>query len=292
MKKTLALLTAVSAVVLSVMSGCSLKNINGYNYDNSAKYKQGEAQLSEDINGIDLGWVSGEVIVKYHDSDTVSFSEECSRELKENEKMRYYVDDGVLFIRFAKSGTVVNDLQKTLTLLVPENRVLSTLRVDTVSADTVIDGVYASGVGIETVSAEVSFSTAGDIDNFDIDSVSGGLKIHADGEIQTFDVNTVSGDVEIRAKSVGEYSFDTTSGVIDARFENTPSNGNVDSVSGNVTLHMPEDADFTLEITSVSGEFSCDFETKIQEKHFISGDGTNKIDVETISGDISVMVNK
>jgi len=65
------------------------------------------------------------------------------------------------------------------------------------------------------------------------------------------------------------------------------------TVSGDITLYLPEDASFDLDIKTVSGEISTKFKVLVEsiKKNQLRGEvGTGGINIElkTISGDISL----
>ena len=64
---------------------------------------------------------------------------------------------------------------------------------------------------------------------------------------------------------------------------------NSESVSGEINISLIESiSGFTAEYESVSGSFECDFAGKNRDDKFIYGNGMAEIDVETVSGNISV----
>lgn len=71
-------------------------------------------------------------------------------------------------------------------------------------------------------------------------------------------------------------------------------NATLDSTSGDVTLYMPENAQFRLNAASTSGNVNCDFLITLAtgaSEHNIAGavgSGRNLIAVRTISGDINI----
>ena len=61
------------------------------------------------------------------------------------------------------------------------------------------------------------------------------------------------------------------------------------SVSGNVRISMPENAGFTADVDSVSGDISGTYPMQMNAKNrYIGGDGSCRISVNTVSGDIQL----
>jgi len=143
-------------------------------------------------------------------------------------------------------------------------------------------------------------------------TVSGNIKLNnIKGNVE---VKTVSGQVSarqikggIRANSVsgnlifrdsqGSLSYlHTTSGKIEAELtaiDEDASSMSLSTVSGGITLYLPEDASFDLDISTVSGEINTKFKVLVESisKNQLQGevgDGGINIELNTISGDISL----
>lgn len=71
--------------------------------------------------------------------------------------------------------------------------------------------------------------------------------------------------------------------------ENVPNLIKMDSMSGGLTLTLPEDAGFTVSLDAMSSDFSSDFPTVKKNKSYVCGDGHCKIDVSAMSGDVSIL---
>ena len=63
----------------------------------------------------------------------------------------------------------------------------------------------------------------------------------------------------------------------------------MDSMSGGLTLTLPEDAGFTVGLDAMSSDFSSDFPTVKKNKSYVCGDGHCKIDMSAMSGDVSIL---
>ena len=62
----------------------------------------------------------------------------------------------------------------------------------------------------------------------------------------------------------------------------------MNSASGDLDLTLPADSGFTLEKSTMSGDFSSDFPTVSQNGKYLCGDGACRIDFNAASGDISI----
>jgi len=196
-----------------------------------------------------------------------------------------------------------------LTIRVPAGVVLS---VETVSASISVDGVIGE-LDLEAVSGTVSVSTMPAA--LDVETVSG--SIFVESAPADSDVSSVSGTIEIQA-SGGSIDVENVSGktlihggVID--------DGNLESVSGDITCHAIPGPDGSLDVETMSGTitltidptlvasfdlstFSGSIENQIgpearrtskytpgKELYFNTGTGGPNISLESFSGSIKLI---
>ena len=133
--------------------------------------------------------------------------------------------------------------------------------------------------------------------SFDFMTVSGDLS--GDNMSAEMKLNSVSGDLNLE-KSKGKISANTVSGKINIEYANFE-NLTADSVSGDITLKLPKESCFDLNLDTVSGELNTDFSLKVtgsfknpkeQFTGFYCYEGNTttagKINVETVSGNIDL----
>lgn len=204
-----------------------------------------------------------------------------------------------------------NDADDTdLVIRVPAG---STLSVNTVSADVIVRGVTgaqrlqavsgdvrteASGEDLEcrTVSGDVLIGGSGKKGLVSITTVSGDARAsRVAGEI---DGNTVSGSFNLEAGETTRSRLRSTSGDLgytgklapDARFD-------VESISGDVRLDFAGPVAGQFDLSTFNGEIRSCFGPKPvrtneyapgQESRFQQGNGTARVRVKTLNGDIGV----
>jgi hypothetical protein len=142
------------------------------------------------------------------------------------------------------------------------------------SGDVTLDGV-AGNVEAETMSGEIA---ARDIDGeIRFQSMSGGLVL-ADGWLDRLEANTMSGQIaaDVRLRAGGEV--------------------HVGTMSGDVTLRLPEGSDAEVRLQSTSGAVRSEFESlrtvKAPASHTVSGNvgaGTGRVSVSTMSGSVTLL---
>ena len=64
--------------------------------------------------------------------------------------------------------------------------------------------------------------------------------------------------------------------------------GDIGTSSGSVELYMPENADFTLDVDTASGDISWDVPLKRDGDKYVSGNGSGMIEIDTSSGDVRI----
>jgi len=128
-----------------------------------------------------------------------------------------------------------------------------------------------------------------------ISSVSGDVKVT--GVTGRLNASAVSGDVHITDVS-GSVSASAVSG--DVKVEITRLDGSDDmkfnSVSGNVSVMLPDSLDADVDMSSFSGSIKTDFAIEVKSERFGSrhsahaklGDGSRRLKMSSVSGDLSL----
>jgi Putative adhesin len=142
------------------------------------------------------------------------------------------------------------------------------------SGEVTLDGV-AGNVAAETMSGEIA---ARDIDGeVCFKSMSGGLVL-ADGWLDRLEANTMSGQIaaDVTLRAGGDV--------------------HVSTMSGDVTLRLPEGSDAKVRLHSTSGAVRTEFDTlrttKAPASHTVSGNvgaGTGRVSVSTMSGSVTLL---
>ena len=93
-----------------------------------------------------------------------------------------------------------------------------------------------------------------------------------EGEFSDVDAETVSGDITLGLAIV-------------------PDRIAVDSVSGNITVSLPESASFTAQLDTVSGSLMCALPGTFGEDKVVVGDGKANYHFSTVSGNLNIEKN-
>lgn len=259
-----------------------------YDYDEKEYYVGGATLQDFSVENLYIDWIAGDVSISYHDSKDIIIEETSRYEMNEDEKLRYKAEGSSLYIKYCGAVPISNNLSKSLTVTLPEGTVFGDFNVNVVSsnlkfdsvetANFVFDGVSGElicdsidskdGIKIDTVSGKSVISGACTGNNLNFNSTSGSITINGSALLNSVDIDTVSGDATIAMEKMCNVDFDAT--------------------SGDLVLKVPEDASFTLESDSVSGDVSIDCEARIKDDIYTVGDGQFKVDADTVSGDVTI----
>lgn len=223
-----------------------------------------------EIRSIDIDWVSGSVTIAPGDVQEITFCE--SAVSNDKYRMVWKQSGDKLTIQFCRDsdslnfGIHLNDGDKNLLITVPRDWVCDSLEVDAASADLTVRDLTVREVEIDTASGTGRFDGC---------------------TVSSLDVDTASGDITFNG-SLGELEFDAASAGFVGVLSNVPDRINVDSMSGDLDITLPEDAGFTVDMDTMSGDFSSDFPTTSKNGSHICADGRCKIIVSAMSGDVTI----
>lgn len=255
---------------------------------NESDYSVGEADIYDDVKMIDINWISGSVRVEVFDGDNIEIREEGYK--NESQKLRYRVSNGKLTVQFSKTRVwflSYSNLSKDLVVRLPRDTAgnLKALDIESVSANVYAGALQVGELEVESVSGSIELEDIS-ADTAKLESVSG--KIVTSGlTTESLDTNNVSGKTEIYG-NIGRLDAETVSGNISLSTETAPDKADLSSVSGSITLYLPEDCGFTAKLESVSGKVSSDFAMTSEGKKYTFGDGRCKISAETVSGGLNI----
>lgn len=225
----------------------------------------------DEIREIEIDWVCGNItIATSAETDVITVSEPNSQ--KESERMVCTQKGGTLSIQYSKEAIrfpsfgVNISAEKDLVILVPEGWECRSVEIQSASADILIQNM---------VIAELDFEGA-----------SGNCKIE-NSDIGSFDVDAASGNIDF-CGSLNTLDFDGASSDCTLVLTNCPKSLELDGMSGELDLTLPEDCGFTAELNGLGTNFSSEFETTTRNHSHIHGDGACRISVESMSGSISI----
>ncbi len=268
-----------------------------------SEYKTGNAEFEADsVKSLNINWTSGNVEIIEVKGDSVKIYEESQAE---EDKMYYRLDGGKLTVYDSKKvfnlfsfDLFTNRRSKKLTVEIPKTLELSGIDVNTASADVNADDINAEDISVNCASGDIllsnvssgsismnnvsgsSYAQKSKCSEIDVNTVSGDTNISTYSDCREIDVQSVSGGIELNVQDI--YTDDKVKpwklGSIDA-----------ESVSGGINLNFSEGIKgFSAELGSVSGSKTVNFDTLQKDDKYVFGDGSVKINLDTVSGGIEI----
>ncbi|MBR4555689.1 MAG: DUF4097 family beta strand repeat protein [Ruminococcus sp.] len=303
-------LIRIVTVLTAALMFCALTGCMGITstYDHADEYTSGGREISGEVTALDIDWSAGSVSVSAYDGSTVSIAETCSDDLSEDQKVHTWLDGTVLRVRYCRSGEtfMMSSPDKKLEIKVPRSAKLRSIDHNGSSTDTDFSSMTAESIKVDLSSGEARLKDCS-AKIFELDSSSGDITLDQKGESEKIKAEASSGKIKITAETVGELKLDTSSGdkeisvqkadhilsdsssgSTELRLGTMPADMSIEASSGDVTLYIPADADFKGVIDTSSGDISFDLPLSNSGDTYTCGSGTNSLNIETSSGDISL----
>ena len=303
MKKILAVAAGLGAAV--TLAGCGVTFGSSVSYTNADKYTAGNREITDKIDTLDIDYISGEVTLRTTDRNALNVEERARKELYSEQQVHTWVEGSTLHVRYCAAGNGIdlNNLEKRLTIEIPSDWELGDVAIELTSGDVICRD-------LETVNFDCSASS-GDMDvevsadTIRMDATSGNINLVQKGEsreisievssgnvcgdienVDSLSVSSTSGNVDIECKSAGSFRSDTSSGTGNYSFEKMPESIASEATSGDLTFFIPSNPDVTVRVDQTSGDFNYDLSFAKDAEKYIAGNGTNRMDLSTSSGDI------
>ena len=206
---------------------------------------------ADQIRGLDIEWVEGNVILEPWEKEEILIEETSGKPIPERDQMEYKVQGETLKISYLSPGIRFGfrPSGKTLHVYLPQALARELVKVE-----------------IENVSADIQLK---------------------DLKMEKLEMNTVSGDLQASGLTAAEVEFESVSGSLRAQLSACPREVEVETVSGDAELTLPENSRFRAELDSVSGDLES-------ELSYTAGGGEEgpEISMESVSGDLRILKGK
>lgn len=294
--------------------GLSIERLTGA-YEEQGGY----AISASGIDSISVSWDAGNVDVIPYEGSEIRVVEYAQRELKDDEVLYYAENNGTLTIKYRQGNGYVRMPEKRLELFIPYSLAedIKNMNIDSTSGNINISDIKAGSLLADSTSGYVSIinveaesirsdTTSGGIsmsnintDSLSVDTISGSLTLRGvsaykinvsstsgkidfqDTTADNVDVDTISGGTNIEGGFVS-IRAESTSGSVKIKSVTAPESIRVDTISGSVTITIPETENLSVNFDSVSGRFSSDFS--------VSMGGGAKYNISTVSGSAKISV--
>ena len=233
--------------------------------------QMGHLEFPTDIKRIEIEWVAGDIMIDAREGlNTISVFESMGNDVTET--LFCTTSGDTLKIQFSEASLkfpsfgINYNFSKDLHIVVPATWHCDELTIDAAASNVTINALTINDMDFEGASGQLGFYGC-NVFNLDIDTVSGDIEF--DGALENLD-------------------FDAASANFYGTIHNCPTQLQMDSLSGKLNLSLPSDCGFTLNRDSLSGSFSSDFEIMIQGDARVHGDGSCKIALNGLSGDVNI----
>lgn len=219
-----------------------------------------------DIREIEIDWVSGKIQIIPTEIDHIRVNETAAH--ANTEAMLCRKDGDTLKISFCKGelASLKGIGTKDLTIQVPKGWSCRKLEIDAASPKISVQGLTADEVDLDTAGGESRFDSC---------------------TLGKLDADTASGNLYLTG-TLKNLEYDSASGSVEAELDNVPSKISMDTASGSLSLKLPKGAGFAVALDSLSGKLDSDFPTTLDGGRYLCGDGACKIEMESMSGSVTV----
>ena len=220
-----------------------------------------------EIDRLKIEWAAGSIVLVPVEGNKISITEEL---LGGDESMVLKKDGSTLYVQYSEGAVGISfgsgSLKKNLYITVPQDWECKELEIDAASAT--VQGEYL------TV-RELASSTAS------------GTHTFTNCQVGTMKMETVSGDLNFTG-TLEKLDFNGVSAQLDLALTNAPKSIELESVSGDLNLTLPESCGFTVDKDTVSGRFSSELPTTEQNGKIVYADGHCEIEVEGVSASVHI----
>lgn len=313
--------TGVTALLAVFFLGCVLavgKSTQWFGFQEMAAPSLEEWQYdyqttwdpsASSVDGLTISWSNGPVTVCAGQGSLITITESSSRPLEEEERMKISESGGALKIQWDHSPLplgVFQNLEKQLRVEVPQEiasqleeftcgNVWGTISVDGLSAQQIqvtsaagdlnLNGLQGEEARVSSVSGDIKLAM-GTVGTLMARTDSGWLQGY-EMQVKECHLSNVTGDLDYRGS--GDSVFvDMVSGAVRMELSACPREGEFQSVSGRISLTVPDNDGFEAECSSMSGHFSSEFPGMGEGGSLRYGLGGPKLRFATTSGDVAV----
>lgn len=182
------------------------------------------------------------------------------------------------------------EVQSTSGEIAAEGFTLNSFKAKATSGNLEVNRMNAGTAEIATTSGNTKLS--GTYDRFSYQSTSGSLTA-TDFVSRTSTLESTSGEIEVTGKP-GDLKANSSSGKVNLEYEEYNNRVEVTTTSGEVGIRLPENAGFSLDFSSNSGNAECSFPITTSDNpdgnrlKGTVGSGAGSILVRTTSGEFSI----
>lgn len=268
------ILFSILAVILvgALISGIALKS---YQMPGVVIRKSFESPLvneyefdAREIDRLKIDWAAGKIVIVPVEGKNISVTEEV---LGTDKTMVLKKDGSMLYVQYCEGAIGLSfgsgsSLKKNLYVCVPQDWDCKELEIDAASATVQVENLTIEELASSTASGTHTFTNC---------------------QVEKLKMETVSGNLDFTG-SLDKLDFNGVSAQANLVLSNQPKSIQLESVSGDLNLTLPEDCGFTLDKDSLSGRVSSELETTEKDGKIVHGDGSCEIEVEGVSSSVHI----
>lgn len=316
----------VSVVLIAILAAGFIVNANGRyvpsindriygnSYDTDSDYVMkydGLVYKEDEVLYLEINLINGKIIFKESDSDYIEINQINEASNDEADGFYYQYDDDRSLKIFGSDEDFSLEGQdyssdsfllgfgdifetapsKTIVVKIPkQNSYIPHITVNSASADIKIDNIDTSYLDINSFSGNIAANDFS-AENISIENVSGDVKLQ-NATADDITVNNVSGKINIDGE-IEYITLDSVSGDLSYSTDSLCTNSiSINTVSGDTDITLPENSGFTVINSSVSGKIKSGFEGRQLDENYVYGDGSTEIELNSISGSVSINPQK
>lgn len=270
--------------LLTILSGCQVEDIGSYNIGGRIITEQEEKLIYK----IDIEWKAGDILIKVGDYDDITVY--CLAIGTQHSSINR-IKNNVLEIKYCSHEFHLGGAKKKdIEIHVPkELLVLKEIEIENHSGKIEIEEITIDNISVEMTSGEVYLKNV-TAKNIDIEAVSSDCVIE-NVNSEKIEIDSTSGDNSLSG-SFEDILIESVSGDNVIKSTICPSRINIDSVTGDTLIQIPENDGFEVRYDIVTGKiYVKDFSVTINES-YIYKNGMNKINLEVATGDVTIEMIK
>ena len=190
----------------------------------------------DDIEEIQVNWITSAVDFKIHDKDTILFVESCQRDLSEGENLTYTIKDGVLKITELEDETIIRIAPKKVVIWIPRTllETLSALKSNCALASVTAEEITADTIYLESDTGRINVKNLIANQTLTLDTDTGSITA-SEIKAKNIVINSDTGNIDIsNAQADVKIDVETDTGRIDI-YDVTTETLICDSDTGRVT---------------------------------------------------------
>ena len=255
--------TAVLLAFGICFAACEKTSGKYMRYEDKALYASGGAQFGgELVKEVEIDWLGGDIEIE-QSADNSLYASEDSDGVDEGAKMHYLLDEGVLKIKYCRSGYCGDIVEGSKHL-----RLEIHVDIEATTAEITV-GVLETG----------EFSIETSVGNFSAEKI----------VCESLEIDTKSGQINVGEFLGTELDAESVDG--DMRFGLVTSlRGEIESKSGNVTLQLRQNVGLQTKFCTTSGELITQLSHEKENGCFVffKGAGGGFVNVKTRSGNLHI----